>query len=92
MNVSKTIMSGIPFHRIIAYFQSISETHDLKYSKSHASSYFGNSEINIEIAPNLAPPVIRLIVPITDITFTGSEAVVDAFMAAYRLAFLSAGG
>ena len=92
MDNQKTIISGIPFQRIVEYFESISAEKELSCTKVGQAYRFENRKICIEITPNLDPPVIRLVVPMTDITFTGTGAEVDAFMAAYRMAFLSAGG
>lgn len=92
MNIQKTIISGIPFHRIVDYFESISAENDLLCIKIGQAYRCESRKICIEITPNLDPPVIRLVVPMTDITFIGTGAEVDAFMAAYRMAFLSAGG
>ena len=95
-NIKKVICSGIPEHRILAYFDQESEVDPEFVAKRHENApecviyHFDACFITVRANPN--PAVIRPVVPMTDITFCGDETAVEWRMEKYRKFFLSAGG
>lgn len=95
-NIEKVICSGIPEHRILAYFDQESEVDPEFVAKRHENAQdiviYHFDACLITVRANLNPAIIRPVVPMTDITFCGEETAVEIRMEKYRKFFLSAGG
>lgn len=93
--MEKTICSGIPIHRILDYFDQraleASTFIGRTESPSEGVTYVFESH-KIHVKPNPNPDIIRPVVPMTDICFSGEETSVNSTIDAYRLFFMSAGG
>ena len=94
--VEKVICSGIPEHRILVYFDQESEV-DPEFVSKCPENASDNVKYRfdaclITVRPNPNPAIIRPVVPMTDIVFSGEEAAVEWRMERYRKFFLSAGG
>jgi len=94
--MEKTICSGIPMHRILDYFdqRALEASTFIGRAESPSSEgvIFAFETYKIHVIANPKPDIIRPVVPMTDLCFSGEELSVDAAIHAYRMFFMSAGG